>query len=822
MSSKRAEPAAGPASTTPSPRFLPLLLILFVGSGCAALIYEIVWVQLLSLNIGSSAVSLGVLLGTFMGGMCLGSLGLARVISARRHPLRVYAALEGTIGVFGLIVLFLLPRVGGLYTAIAAHGMSGLFLRGVVSAICLLPPTLLMGATLPAIARWVETTPAGVAWLGYFYGGNTAGAVFGCLLAGFYLLRVHDMWYATYVAVAVNAFVAISGFALSYVTPHHPPAEPAAVSETPATPLPGAWLVYLTIGISGATALAAEVVWTRNLSLLLGATTYTFSLVLAAFLIGIGIGSSIGAVIARTTTDARSALGWCQALLVAGIAWAAFSIAKMLPYWPVNPGLASTPRFLFELDLVRSLWVVLPAALLWGASFPLALGAIGSSERDGGRLVGRVYAANTVGAILGALFTSLVLIAWIGTENAQRVMVALAAVSALLMFLPTLSGATGGLHVTRRGVIRSVVTVVVALGLGATVSAVPGLLVAYGRWMVTYLPYDGHIIYVGEGRESSVAVTRSADGVLNYHNAGKVQASAEPQDMRLQRMLGHLTTLLPANPASVLVIGCGAGVTAGAVSIDPRVKHETIAEIEPLVPKVVSKYFAGPNFDVVNNPKVKIVIDDARHFILTTNQKFDAVTSDPLDPWVKGAATLYTEEFFNAVKQHLNPGGVVTLFVQLYESNTAAVKSEVATFMKAFPNGMVFGNEYNGAGYDMVLVGSVDPITINVDSIEQRLETPAYAEVAQSLTQIGFYSAVDLFSTFAARGPQLAPWLADAQINHDRNLRLQYLAGMSNDEYNQQEIYAQILRYRRFPEHLFAGSPRTLQALQAAIGPGGD
>src|SRR6185503_13405281 len=161
---------------------------------------------------------------------------------------------------------------------------------------------------------------------------------------------------------------------------------------------------------------------------------------------------------------------------------------------------------------------------------------------------------------------------------------------------------------------------------------------------------------------------------------GKVQASSEPQDMRLQRMLGHMTTLIPEHPSRVLVIGCGAGVTAGAVSIDP------------LVPRVVSTYFAAHNFDVVRNPKVNVHLDDARHYLLTTREKFDAITSDPLDPWVRGAATLYTREFFEVAKAHLNPGGVVTLFVQLYESNDAAVKSEIATFLEAFPGGMVFAN----------------------------------------------------------------------------------------------------------------------------------
>ena len=171
-------------------RWLPALLLLFVGSGCAALIYEIVWFQLLQLSVGSSAVSLGILLGIFMGGMCLGSLLLPRFVSPQHHPLRVYAFLELGIGVFGIAVLFGVPLIGGWYTTIAGTGQASLYLRAVVAGICLLPPTILMGATLPAVARWVEATPSGVSWLGYFYGGNLAGAVVGSLLAGFYLLRL--------------------------------------------------------------------------------------------------------------------------------------------------------------------------------------------------------------------------------------------------------------------------------------------------------------------------------------------------------------------------------------------------------------------------------------------------------------------------------------------------------------------------------------------------------------------------------------------------------------------------------------------------------
>ncbi len=793
------------------------MLLLFVGSGCAALIYEIVWFQLLGLIVGSSAISMGVLLGTFMGGMCLGSLLLTRFVSTQEHPLRVYARLEGVIGIFGLLVLFGLPYAGGLYVAIGGPGFGGLLVRGLFCIICLLPPTMMMGATLPAISRWVQATPTGVSWLGFFYGGNIVGAVFGCLLAGFYLLRVFDVSIATYVAVALNAAVTLLAFGLARVASYTPPAlEPDAPRGLGIAR--GAWPIYVAIAFSGMTALGAEVIWTRLLSLLLGATVYTFSLVVAAFLIGLGIGSSTGALVARNVTNARVALGWCQLLLVAAIAWSAFGLTQQLPYWPVYPGMTPRPLFQLEIDLVRALWAVLPAALLWGASFPLALAAAASRGEDPGRLVGGIYAANTVGGIVGAMIASLILIPWIGTDGGDKVLIGFAALSAVLLLAPTGVSVAGELRLGARsaGVLAAVA--VVAIWLGSTVIPVPALLVGFGRWSAARVNNHGEWLFVGEGMNSSMAVSRLSNGVLNYHNAGKVQASSEPQDMRLQRMLGHLTTLLPPQADSVLVIGFGAGVTAGAVSVSPAVKYETIAEIEPLVPKFVSKNFAGPNNDVANNPKVHIKIDDARHFLLTTKQHFDAITSDPFDPWVKGAATLYTREFFQLAKAHLHDGGVVTVFVQLYESNLEAVKSEVVTFFDAFPDGLVFGNENQGAGYDVVLVGQKNARPIDVDAIEARLMRPEYAPVAQSLAEIGFGSALDLFGTFAASAQDLAPWLADAQVNRDRNLRLQYLAGLGLNLYEQDNIYQGMIRYRRWPIGVFTGSPETMARLQAMIG----
>jgi len=797
-------------------RFLPALLLLFVGSGCAALIYEVVWFQLLQLVIGSSAVSMGVQLGTFMGGMCLGSFLLPRYVRRGLHPLRVYAFLELGIGVLGLLILFGMPLLNTVYAAISpGSGVVGIALRGLAAAICLLPPTLLMGATLPAISRWVEATPEGVSWLGFFYGGNIAGGVIGSLLAGFYLLRVYDLNVATFVAIAFNATVALLALAIAKSAPAVEELPGDHGAETPAT-RQGQWAIYVAIALSGLTALSCEVIWTRLLSLLFGGTVYTFSLILACFLFGLGIGSSVGSAIGRSAARPRLAFGWCQMLLCGAMAWSAYMLTESMPYWPVNPSITTDAWLNFQLDFVRCLWVVLPGAILWGASFPLALAALVARDQDPARLVGGVYAANTVGAIIGSLSASLLLVVWLGSQHAQQLIILLSALSGLLVLSTGSPEESAG-----RSPVAATVTIIIAAAvaglLSRSVHRLPGIFAAYGRYTATRLG-QAEVIYMGEGWNATIAVTRLPGGVLNYHNAGKVQASSEPQDMRLQRMLGHMTTLVPAQAKKVLVIGCGAGVTAGAVSIDPAVTDQTIAEIEPLVPKVVAREFGDYNFHVVDNPKVHVRIDDARHFLLTTNEKFDAVTSDPLDPWVKGAAMLYTREFFELVKRKLNPGGAVTLFVQLYESNTEAVKSEIATFMEAFPNGVVWGNTNNGAGYDLVLLGQVENTRIDVDAIQARLQRPEYAPIVRSLNEIGMHSAVDLFSTFAGRGNDLAPWLADASINRDRNLRLQFLAGLGLNLYQSDTIYAGMLAYvRRFPDELFTGSPQTISALRAGI-----
>ena len=843
-----------PPSALAAPRrFLPVLLMLFFGSGCAALIYEVVWLQLLQLVIGSTAVSLGVLLGTFMGGMCAGSLALPRLVSGRRHPLVVYAVLELGIGAIGLVVLFGMPYVEHVYASYAGHGLPGILLRGAVAGVCLLPPTLLMGATLPAIARWVETGPLGVAWLGFFYGGNIAGAVFGCLLAGFYLLRVYDMATATFVASALNLTVAAIALALATVAGRCEVSSDAATAKS-AERAPGAWAVHLAIGLSGMSALGAEVVWTRLLSLLLGGTVYTFSLILAVFLLGLGIGSSLGAFLARRAASARVALGASQWLLTAAIAWTAVMISESLPYWPIVPGLSPSPWYSLQLDLVRCIWAVLPPACLWGASFPLALVAVAARGQDPGRLV-EVYAANTISAITGALVFSLLLVPAIGTAGAERVLIGLAGAAGLVVFLPLFRRARGTVRLARR---RLLAAMGVAGWLAWSVTPLPWSVVAFGRqapsWLertatgiVTKVPTgpgkpDYFCTYVGEGPNISVAVTKTKEGVRSFHGAGKIQASTLPEDMRLQRMLGHIPALVHKKPESVLVVACGAGITAGTFVIHPDVKRIVICDIEPLVPTIVTPMFGTENYHVVdgiahenphtvNGKQVEVVYDDGRHFLRTTQEKFDIITSDPVDPWVKGCAALNTVEYYQMCRDHLNPGGIVSLWIPLYQSNLETTKSVIATFFQVFPNGILWTNERERQGYDTVMFGQAEPTVIDVDEMRRRLDRPDHQLVKQSLREVGFgeikevktgdtvvlEEAIDLLATYSGEAPSLKEWSRGAQINTDRNLRLQYLAGMWLNSDIAELILSSILSHYRFPDQTFVGSPEAVQALKQAL-----
>jgi len=799
----------------PPTHHLTGLAFLFVGSGAAALIYEIVWFQMLQLVIGATGVSLGLLLGTFMGGMFIGSLLLPRIWPPGWSPLHVYAALEVAIGIWGLVVLLLLPGVNGVYASVTPPGVSDMLVRAALCALVLLPPTILMGATLPAISRHVETTREGVSWMGLFYTGNIAGAVFGSLAAGFYLLRVHDVVIATGAAMALNAIVATSALILAKRTSEWSPSAPPPEEDARHAPAPTGLAratLYVALGLSGLAALGSEVVWTRLLSLLLGSTTYTFSIILAVFLAGLAGGSSIGSRLARTTPDPRRAFLVCQLLSVVAIGYSAWMVSGVLTEIAIPVAWWTDPWRMLGVDLARCVVAILPAPICWGASFPLAVAAAAGPGQDPARLIGGLYAANTAGAIVGALGGGLVLVPLLGTHGAQQALVIVAALAAVTLIVEG-EGAYGTIR-ARAPALASALIVA-----GGTVALLPPTseqLIVQGRH-VTYGEDVGEVLFVGEGLNASVAVTQEVeegDTVRTFRISGKVAASTWPEDMVLQRMLGHLSGLFHEDPKTVLVVGFGAGVTAGTFVMHPGIERIVICEIEALATEATADFFREANHAILDDPRVEVIHDDARHFLLTTDETFDVITSDPIHPWVKGAAALYTTEYFELAREHLNPGGVITQWVPLYESTLPVVRSELATFIDVFPDATVWSSQNVSNGFDIVMAARPDGFLFDLYGMEDRLARPDHAGALASMSEIGLTSAEEVLRSYAGRGPELAPWLADAMINSDRTLRLMYMAGLGLNANLAGDIHAEIFRHRTFPADLILADPARLERLR--------
>ena len=801
------------------------LLILVTGSGFAALIYEVVWLQQLQLIIGSSAISLGLLLATYMGGLFLGSIAMPRLVSAKHHPLLIYAFIELGIGILALAIFFSLPLLGSVYLSSASQGFLNVLFRGIVSAVCLLPPTILMGTTFPIVARSIAPTKIGTSRMGLIYAANIAGAVIGCLCAGFYLLRVYDLAVATYVAVATNAVIGLVSFGLSRrVKP-----ETESTIQTLTLPSPrGRGSIYVAIGLSGLCALGAQVIWTRLLSVLFGTTVYTFSIILAVFLLGLGIGSGVGSFVARWAERPRLALAVCQVGLMLSIGWTAWTISKSLPYWPIDPTLSLSPWYTFEVDLLRTLWTILPATLFWGASFPLALTSLAEPAQDPGYLAGEVYAANTLGAIAGALLFSFLSVPRLGTLRSQQLLIGLAGIAGLTVLTPLY--VRGSTRRSREAPPEWSATVViallavVALVFTTTAAEIPWQMIAYGRRIALMMHNDRessktnpiHVLYRGEGLDSSLVITEQAGQRIIYVN-GNAEASNAPDDMRLQRMAGHVPALIHGDPREVLIVGFGAGVTAGSFVTYPEVKKIVIAELESLVPPASTEFFSRQNYGVLHDPRTRVIHDDGRHYLQTTMDTFDIITSDPVHLWVRGTSALYSKEYFELVRRHLKPGGVIAQWLPLYDGDVETMKSVLATFFTVFPDGTVWSNHTQDRGYDLVLIGQTGHKVIDVDAFQQRLERPDYSNVIASLRPVGFGSAMDVLMTYFGRGPHLQSWLEGAQINLDRNLRLQYLAGLEINSEASEQIYQSLLQYRRYPNGLFVGSERATEALKAAL-----
>jgi spermidine synthase len=685
----------------------------------------------------------------------------------------------------------------------------------VCAALLLMPPTILMGATLPAVARRYTAGRRGGSQLAALYAANTLGAVLGSLLSAFVLLALFDVWVATWVAAVLNLAIFAGALWLARRAREAPAKNgPSATAKT--ADAPRAFAVYLASGLSGLTALGAQVVFTRLLTLLFGATVYAFAIILAVFLLGMGLGSVLAAYLLRRGLDAYRGLMRSQLALVPALWVSGVLLALVLPF--ASPSAITPVDSLHALHVLRALDIILPGALLWGMSFPFALAAAAGTHADPGHSSGRVYAANTIGAIAGALGASFWAIPNIGTQGAEQCLVLAGTLSAAVMASlrqrePTQDRAS---RLVQRALLP---TSIAALGLLA-VGSLPGLPAAFqahGRYIWWFDPAD-QFPYVSEGAASTVAVHIAPSGYRNFHVSGRVEATNNPADMRLERMLGHLSALAHPHPRSVLVVGLGGGVTAGAITLHPEVERIVICEIEPRVVGA-AKLFATENYNLLSDPRVQLVFDDARHFLATTRERFDIITSDPIHPWVRGNSVLFSREYYAIVKARLRPGGIATQWVPLYETSEAAIQIQMRTFMDAFPAGTVWNSEIGGHGYDVVLLGSETPLHLDLLAMDQRLAREP--RIATSLREVRIDTPLDLVATYGAGAADMQAWLRGVPVNRDFSLKLEYISGLALNAKEADAIYAHMTAARRYPVDLFVAPALILAELRRRIPEGG-
>ncbi len=800
--------------------------LLFIGSGCAALIYEIIWFHLLRLVIGASSVSMGIVLATFMGGMCIGSLLLPMVVSSRFHPFKVYACLELGIGLIGATLPHWMPWLADWYLSAADASGQDLLARSLVASGCLLPATILMGATLPAIARWVRSTPVGLSRMGLFYGMNTLGAVLGCFVAGFLLLPQTDIIYASYVAAAINGIVALAAWSLANSMAYVPNADAAILPQTtraaevtsPNAPV----VVCVAVGLSGFAALSAEVIWTRLLALMYGATTYTFAIILMVFLAGIGIGSTVAANMARTTDRPLRWLALCQLALLPALMIAHTVITRIVPHWPPDVSGPFYVYFIFLHDTLRTFVSVFPAAALWGATFSFAIAAVGQGQSDTGRLVGQLYASNTLGAVFGSLLTSLWLVPAIGSQRTQQLMILVSAAAATLVLYADrsrtdLAPSTESQNLTWLKSKHSRWAIA-----GLTIASVALLLpLPHGILGNSIMPYawkDFSHVYEKESQNTAVVVMKElSTGIHSLCVSGKVEASTNPDDLRCQRMLGHLAALIHPQPKNSLTVGLGAGTTAGSFVLYPEVEKILVCEIEPAIVEAASGFFAKENHHVVTDPRTEIIIDDARHFMATIDEKFDIISSDSIHPWVRGSAVLYSREYYELCRARLNPGGVFVQWIPLYQTDMLTVSCELATFLDVFPHASLWssGAERNH-GYDIIAVGQIDPAPLDLEKLQRRIASNPDLKAALDEVRLG--SVLSLFKHYVGRGSDLGEVLAGAEINQESSMKLEYMAGMASHFQAPDAILRLIIAPLRYPSDWLINDERFYERLHAVLG----
>ena len=803
--------------------------LLLFASGLTALAIQVAWMREFRLVFGASTAASAAVVAIFMGGLGLGNALLGRWADRVRSPLLMYALLEMSVGATAALSPFAIDAARSVYIALGGQSVLGLVgataVRLALAAVVLAVPTVLMGGTLPAAVRAATTADdqrrRGAGWL---YGANTLGAVAGAAASTFLLLPQFGTRVSLWLGCLLSSVVATSAWRLGrrmvsvkgtvpfFVGGIHREKEvlgdekgdspwesegdsplfrreyqlteagpwrrkrrqsPSTRKGTVPEPIAPGW-VYAAAAMVGFAFFLMELVWYRMLGPILAGTTYTFGLILAVALLGIGIGGAFYAPIfcfARPSVRMFAlscgleaalvalpfALGDRLAMLAARYHEASQSFGQSVWGWAVVAGI-----------------VVLPAAVVSGVQFPLLIALLGRGDKDVGRQVGLAFAWNTVGAILGSLaggFGALPLLTAPGTWIAVVLLLAALALAATVWSLrtegktfalaaPVAAGALAMLLVTAPGP----TAVWRHSGIGAGRFALPqGDANVLRDWMNAK---RRHVVWEAEGTEASIALV--ADNGLSFFINGKNDGNAI-DDAGTQLVSGVFAAMLHPDPKTALIVGLGTGETPGWLAEVPSIERVDVVELEPAVDQM-ARLCEGVNHRALDHPKVQMIYNDAREVLLTIPNRYDLIFSEPSNPWRAGIANLFTQEFYNSCRDRLADGGLFIQWVQGYEIDGQTVRTIFATLDSVFEHVEVWQSKPE----DMLLVCSRQPIEHDVRRLQERIVEEPYRSALLAGWRVGDLDG--FFSRYVAGPALVGAWARGehGRINTDDHNRIEY------------------------------------------------
>lgn len=777
------------------PLFLGVSLCFFL-SGAAGLVYQVAWSKSLGLIFGNTVYATATVLAVFMGGLAFGSAVLGRWAESRADAIALYGWIELLVAATGALSLVGLAGVRALY--LGAHPLLGgstaalVGLRFLGAALVLFLPTFMMGGTLPILVKGVTRSSEELgARVSRLYWVNTLGAVLGTFGSGFWLIRWYGLRQTVAIAVGLNVLAGVIALALSRIARQTPTAAPAPPEATGAGGLDANEKFLLTtFAAVGATAMVYEICWTRLLGTTIGSSTYAFTLMLGTFLVGIVVGSALFEV--WSSRGGKITLGTYAATQTA----TALAALAFLIFFQQMPELV--PAFLKEAKGNFKIWLLLqftvsalamlPTALAFGFNFPVVAMLIAGQPgaKGHGAAIGRAYAANTLGAILGAVLAGFWLVPLLGAFRLVGLAAAANLLLALLLVLkrtPRSSSAVGA-----HAALLLLVGWLAATGAFfnrelSTFNAVLYWNIYSDKLTMAEMAATNDVVFAEDGLNANISVVRAED-YISLRTNGKVDASNH--DVQTQLLLGHIGGVLHPAPRNALVIGFGSGMTVAALAAHPGVEHITVVEIEPAVIRA-APLLESLNRGVLRDPRVRVALEDARSFLLTTREKYDLIVSEPSNPWIAGVATLFTDEYYREARARLNPGGMFVQWVQAYSLFPQDFRMVLGTMAAHFAQASL----WRGESTDYILVGMADARPLTLDRMRAAWNIPSLRADFESL---GMQQPEAIIAYHRLDDADVRRMTAATAKNTDDHLHLEYnapraLLATGIEELNRTEIW---------------------------------